>query len=50
MFYPGRADAMRTARALARYPSGDRAVVLGNLDGVGAWLADEYDREILGRG
>ena len=50
MFYPGRADAMRTARSLARDPSGDRAVVLGILDGLGSWLADEYDREILGRG
>jgi hypothetical protein len=49
-YYPDQAGAMRAALSLARDPSGDRAVVLDVLDGIGAWLADEYDRETLKAG
>jgi uncharacterized protein len=49
-YYPEQAAAMRAALALAQTPSGDRRSVLAVLDTLGAWLAEEYDRVILGRG
>jgi uncharacterized protein len=45
-YYPRQADAMRAGLALAQAPSGDPRLVLGKLDTLGAWLAEEYDRVI----
>ena len=48
-YYPDQRRAMVQAAQLAITPSGDRDLVVHLLETLGTWLADEYDREIMGR-
>jgi uncharacterized protein len=47
-YYPDKAAAMRAALALSHVPSTNKRRVLAVIDTLGVWLADEYDRLILG--
>jgi uncharacterized protein len=49
-YYPSRSAAMQEALILAQAPSTEKTPVLALIDTLGAWLADEYDRVILGPG
>ncbi|MEV7598336.1 nucleotidyltransferase [Kitasatospora sp. NPDC089797] len=41
-YYPGHAERMRLAAAVARTPTTDRGVLADLIDGLGPWLAAEY--------
>jgi uncharacterized protein len=47
-YYPEQAGPMRVALALAQAPSTEKTRVIDLLDSMGLWLADEYDRVIMG--